>query len=108
MVKKTKKAKTKSKKPVAMKHKGPKTKKGSVRDKKIAERMQVTGNFQAALDEMLAINLEIDATSSAVPLRFGETAARMRAAKLAFEDAILQSDDLKDWVKAARSAARLP
>ena len=106
MVKKAKQSKAKSPKRPA-KRKAT-VKKPSAYDQRLLDRMHATGNTHAALEAMLGINLEIDRTTPAVPLRFGEQAARKAAAQHAFNEAILRSDDLDDWIAAARNAAKLP
>jgi hypothetical protein len=105
VVKKAKKSTTKKR---AVKRKATATKKLSARDQQVLERMHATGNGKKALEAMLAINLDIDRTTPAVPFRPGLTAARIGAAKRAFEDAMFRSDDLGDWIAAARKAAQLP
>jgi hypothetical protein len=109
VVKKTKKSKAKKSKGAA-KRKAPAkaTRAQSARDRKIAERILDTGNFPQAYDELQKIVQEIDRTYSGGPsLKLGESAARMAMAKRAFEDAIVHTDDLQDWIAAARQAAQL-
>ncbi|MCK1592798.1 hypothetical protein [Bradyrhizobium sp. 169] len=106
MAKKVKKSKAKSpKRPTKRK---AAVKRPSAYDQRLLDRMHATGNTHAALEAMLDINLEIDQTATAGPLGFGEQAARMAAAQQAFNEAIMRSDDLDDWIAAARKAAKLP
>ena len=108
MVKKAKKPtkSTKSRKtgPAKRKQSAP-----TARDRKILERLQLTGNLSKGAEELLSIMLEIDSTTAKGPsLKLGETAARLALAKQAFEDAILSTDDINNWIAAARKAAQLP
>jgi hypothetical protein len=81
----------------------------TARERKISDRILATGNDPLRVnEEFLSITLEIDATSPGVPLRLGETAARIDAARRAFQAAIMSTDSLDDWMAAARKAAQLP
>lgn len=106
MAKKVKKSKTKSPKRPAKRKAA--VKRPSAYDQQLLDRMHATGNMHAALEAMLDINLEIDRTTPDGPLRFGEQAGRMAAAQQAFNEAILRSNELDDWIAAAREAANLP
>ncbi len=87
---------------------GAKTRALSQRALTIQQRLQSLGMMYEASEDFLAIQIEIDRTSGqgARPAP-GEVAAKIRAARLAFEDAILNSDDPQDWTTAARKAAGL-
>lgn len=110
MVKKAKK--TKARTGSSTKRKAPnKTRRPeqSARERKISERIYATDNDPTKVnDALLAMTLEIDRTYSGGPsLKLGEVTARIHAAKRAFHDAILSTDNLDDWIAAARRAARL-
>ena len=107
MVKKTKKAaKSAKKRKPAPKKAAPKT---TQRDRSISERLHAIGKVRKAAEEFLKIQLEIDhACGKGGQLAFGEFGARLAAAKRAWEVAILNSDDVTDWIAAARKAAHLP
>ncbi len=84
-------------------------KKMSRRDRSIAERLHALGKTLASEEAFLKIQLEIDHMTGGGPaLKVGEVGARIALAKRAWEDAILGSDDIKEWIAAARKAAGLP
>ncbi|MFB9267265.1 hypothetical protein ACFFWD_29595, partial [Bradyrhizobium erythrophlei] len=90
----------------APKKAAPKT---TQRDRSISERLHALGKVRNAAEEFLKIRLEIDhACGKGGQLAFGEFGGRLAAAKSAWEDAILNSDNVTDWVAAARKAAHLP
>ena len=112
MVKKAKKPKAAKSTRGATKSKAPKKMRRppqTARERKISERILATGNDPLRVhEELLSITLEIDATGQGIPLRLGETAARIDAARRAFQAAIMSTDSLDDWIAAARKAAQLP
>jgi hypothetical protein len=100
--KKAKRVAAKKWKPKTVKKRPP-----TQREISVAARLDTLRLTQQAAERMQEITVEIDRAFGGGPMLKREVAGKKAAARAAFDDAILNSNSIKEWVAEARKAAGL-